>query len=72
MGISQSELIDLNAITIAEFLSSVFETHEPLKSVTGSKKSVLHEIGISRLPSCSSELYKESICCFWSFHIICQ
>ena len=72
MGISQSELIDLNAITIAEFLSSVFETHEPLKSVTGSKKSVLHEIGISRLPSCSIELYKENTCFFLSFYIICQ
>lgn len=72
MGISQSELIDLNTITIAEFLSSVFETHEPLKSVTGSKKSVLHEIGISRLLSCSIELYKESTCFFFSFYIICQ
>ena len=48
MGISQSDLIDLNSLTVADFLSSVFETHEPLKTITGTKKSIFHEIGLHR------------------------
>ena len=48
MGVSQTELVDLQNLTLGEFLSSVFGTHEPLKSITGSKKSIFHEIGINR------------------------
>lgn len=48
MGISQSELMDLDTYSVAEFLSSVFDTREPLKSITGSKKSIFHEIGLHK------------------------
>lgn len=48
MGISQSDLMDLNELKIVDFLSSVFEAHEPLKTITGSKRSIFHEIGLHR------------------------
>ena len=48
MGISQSDLVELNDYNVADFLSSVFETREPLKSITGSKKSIFHEIAIHK------------------------
>ena len=48
MGVSQTELIELQELKLEEFLSSVFGTHEPFKSISGSKRSIFHEIGINR------------------------
>ena len=48
MGVSQIELMELQELSLAEFLSSVFGTNEPLKSITGSKKSIFTQIGIYR------------------------
>ena len=48
MGVSQIELMELQDLSLAEFLSSVFGTNEPLKSITGSKKSIFTQIGIYR------------------------
>ncbi len=48
MGVSQIELRELQELTLSDFLSSVLGTHEPLKSITGSKRSIFHEIGINK------------------------
>jgi hypothetical protein len=49
MGMSQGDLDDLIDLKVVDFLSMVFDTQEPLKTISGGKKSIFHEIGLHSL-----------------------